>query len=63
MTDVSALFQPLTIRGVTIPNRIAMAPMTRSFSPNGVPGQNVADYYARRAAADTRDAINQYRVS
>jgi len=32
MTDVSALFQPLTIRGVTIPNRIAMAPMTRSFS-------------------------------
>jgi 2,4-dienoyl-CoA reductase-like NADH-dependent reductase (Old Yellow Enzyme family) len=26
-----------------------MAPMTRSFSPAGVPGQNVIDYYARRA--------------
>jgi 2,4-dienoyl-CoA reductase-like NADH-dependent reductase (Old Yellow Enzyme family) len=33
-------------------NRIVMAPMTRGFSPKGVPGQNVAEYYARRAAAD-----------
>ncbi|MBZ9650320.1 NADH:flavin oxidoreductase [Sphingobium sp. 3R8] len=44
------LFDPLTIRGVTLPNRIAMSPMTRGFSPNGVPGANVAEYYARRAA-------------
>ena len=29
-----------------------MAPMTREHSPGGVPGQDVADYYARRAAAD-----------
>ncbi len=29
-----------------------MAPMTRSHSPNGVPGQDVADYYARRAEAE-----------
>ncbi|MEM6901177.1 MAG: 12-oxophytodienoate reductase, partial [Pseudomonadota bacterium] len=29
-----------------------MAPMTRSFSPGGVPGDDVADYYQRRAAAD-----------
>ena len=29
-----------------------MAPMTRMFSPNGVPGENVASYYGRRAAAD-----------
>jgi 2,4-dienoyl-CoA reductase-like NADH-dependent reductase (Old Yellow Enzyme family) len=63
MTDVSALFQPLTIRGVTIPNRIAMAPMTRSFSPNGVPGQNVADYYARRAAADVGLLITEGTVT
>jgi 2,4-dienoyl-CoA reductase-like NADH-dependent reductase (Old Yellow Enzyme family) len=26
--------------------------MTRSFSPNGIPGENVAEYYERRAAAD-----------
>ncbi len=29
-----------------------MAPMTRGFSPDGVPGENVAEYYSRRAAAD-----------
>lgn len=29
-----------------------MAPMTRSKSPGGVPGRDVANYYARRAAAD-----------
>ena len=27
-----------------------MAPMTRQFSPGGVPGEDVAEYYARRAA-------------
>ena len=26
-----------------------MAPMTRSFSPGGVPGEDVAAYYRRRA--------------
>lgn len=29
-----------------------MAPMTRSHSPNGVPGDDVAAYYRRRAEAD-----------
>ena len=52
MSDTAPLFKPLTIRGLTIPNRIAMAPMTRSFSPGGVPGENVAEYYARRGDAD-----------
>lgn len=35
---------------MTSPNRFAMAPMTRSASPGGVPGENVAAYYRRRAA-------------
>ena len=52
MTDTAPLFKPLTIRGMTIPNRIVMAPMTRTFSPGGVPGQNVVEYYERRAEAD-----------
>jgi 2,4-dienoyl-CoA reductase-like NADH-dependent reductase (Old Yellow Enzyme family) len=47
---VSGLFSPLTVRSMTIRNRFAMAPMTRSASPNGIPGADVADYYARRAA-------------
>ena len=46
------LFSPFKIKSLSLPNRIVMAPMTRSQSPGGIPGQNVADYYARRAAAD-----------
>ncbi|WP_299295970.1 NADH:flavin oxidoreductase [uncultured Erythrobacter sp.] len=49
---MSVLFEPFKIRNLTLPNRVVMAPMTRNFSPNGVPGQNVADYYAKRAESD-----------
>ena len=45
------LSRPVSINGLTVPNRIAMAPMTRMFSPGGVPGEDVVSYYARRAAA------------
>ncbi|MER6093556.1 NADH:flavin oxidoreductase [Streptomyces bluensis] len=45
------LSRPLALNGLTIPNRIVMAPMTRQFSPGGIPGENVVSYYARRAAA------------
>ena len=46
-----ALFRPFEFKGVRLPNRIVMAPMTRSKSPNGVPTEDVAQYYRRRAAA------------
>ncbi|MEV7603369.1 NADH:flavin oxidoreductase [Kitasatospora sp. NPDC089797] len=45
------LSRPVTINGLTVPNRIVMAPMTRQFSPGGMPGEDVRSYYARRAAA------------
>ncbi|MGP3776417.1 NADH:flavin oxidoreductase [Streptomyces sp. SDT5-1] len=45
------LSRPVALNGLTVPNRIAMAPMTRMFSPNGVPGEDVRSYYARRSAA------------
>lgn len=48
-TDVSALFQPFRIKSLELKNRIVMAPMTRSFSPDGVPGEDVTAYYRRRA--------------
>ncbi|TDZ77979.1 NADH oxidase [Mycobacteroides salmoniphilum] len=48
--DVAPLFEPFTVKSLTAPNRFAMAPMTRSASPGGVPGENVAAYYRRRAA-------------
>src|SRR5437868_4464804 len=44
-----ALFTPFTINDLTLANRIVMAPMTRAFSPGGVPGDDVAAYYRRRA--------------
>jgi 2,4-dienoyl-CoA reductase-like NADH-dependent reductase (Old Yellow Enzyme family) len=50
MTDLSALFSPIALGGVTLSNRIVMAPMTRQQSPGGVPGADVAAYYARRAS-------------
>jgi 2,4-dienoyl-CoA reductase-like NADH-dependent reductase (Old Yellow Enzyme family) len=50
MSDLSPFFQPLTVRGVTLRNRVVMSPMTRYFSPGGVPTEDVAAYYARRAA-------------
>ncbi|MDP3493673.1 MAG: NADH:flavin oxidoreductase [Hyphomonadaceae bacterium] len=43
------LFQPFEMPGLSLTNRIVMAPMTRSFSPAGVPGLDVAAYYRRRA--------------
>jgi len=46
--SVQALFQPFEIGNLSLPNRIVMAPMTRQFSPDGVPGPEVAAYYRRR---------------
>ena len=46
---IAELFKPFTLNGLTLPNRIVMAPMTRNFSPRGVPGPDVAAYYRRRA--------------
>ncbi|MEU3523662.1 NADH:flavin oxidoreductase [Streptomyces sp. NPDC038707] len=45
------LSRPVRLNGLTVPNRIVMAPMTRMFSPDGIPGDDVRSYYARRAAA------------
>lgn len=47
---IDHLFQPFTVRSLTVPNRFAMAPMTRQASPGGVPGPDVAEYYRKRAA-------------
>lgn len=46
---INHIFQPIQIGSLTVPNRIVMAPMTRGFSPNGIPGQDVSSYYRRRA--------------
>jgi 2,4-dienoyl-CoA reductase-like NADH-dependent reductase (Old Yellow Enzyme family) len=43
------LFTPFSLGDLQLANRIVMAPMTRSASPGGVPGADVAAYYRRRA--------------
>jgi 2,4-dienoyl-CoA reductase-like NADH-dependent reductase (Old Yellow Enzyme family) len=48
--DVAPLFRPFQLGELTLPNRIVMAPMTREFSPGGVPGDDVVGYYQHRAA-------------
>ena len=50
--NLDALFQPFRLGSLGLKNRIVMAPMTRSFSPGGVPGENVAAYYRRRAEGE-----------
>ena len=49
MTAVDILFSPFRLKTLSLPNRIVMAPMTRSKSPGQIPGENVAAYYRRRA--------------
>lgn len=56
---IAPLFEPLSVRQLRLANRIVMAPMTRNFSPNGIPTQAVADYYRRRAEADTGLVITE----
>ena len=47
--SADALFKPFEFKGLRLKNRIVMAPMTRSFSPDGVATEEVAQYYKRRA--------------
>ena len=51
--NVDALFKPFSHKSLSVDNRIVMAPMTREFSPGGVPGEDVAAYYRRRAEGGT----------
>jgi N-ethylmaleimide reductase len=46
------LFAPVQIGDLTLPNRIVMAPLTRSRAqPDNTPGELAARYYAQRASA------------
>lgn len=45
------LFQPYALNGITLRNRIVMAPMTRSRAPHDAADTMTALYYAQRATA------------
>lgn len=46
--DASAMFQPLTIRQLTVANRFVMPAMQRSWCDGGRPTDLLSDYYCRR---------------
>jgi len=46
------LFSPLKLGSLTLRNRVVMAPMTREAARDGVPTEDMAAYYARRAEGD-----------
>jgi 2,4-dienoyl-CoA reductase-like NADH-dependent reductase (Old Yellow Enzyme family) len=48
----NSLFRPFELKSLSIKNRIVMAPMTRSFSPDGIPTPEVATYYKKRAEGE-----------
>lgn len=49
MSLLDVLFTSYRLNALNLPNRVVMAPMTRSMSPGGVPTAEVAGYYRRRA--------------
>lgn len=48
---MSLLFSPTTVGNLSLPNRIVMAPMTRSRAPGNHPNELMAEYYSQRATA------------
>lgn len=48
---MSILFCPNTLAGLTLRNRVVMAPMTRDRALNDIPDDLTALYYRQRASA------------
>lgn len=47
--DYTPLFSPFQYKSLNLNNRFVMAPMTRAFATDGIPNQDIANYYSRRA--------------
>ena len=51
MNDIQRLWEPVSLGGIKLRNRLAMAPMTRDRStPSGTPTDLNARYYEQRAS-------------
>ncbi|MBB3180362.1 alkene reductase [Variovorax sp. Sphag1AA] len=48
---MSSLFDPIQVGDLHLRNRVVMAPLTRNRSPNAIPRDITATYYAQRASA------------
>lgn len=60
--NTDSLFEPFHLKSLHIRNRFVMSPMTRSFSPNGIPTNDVAGYYKRRAEGEVGLIITEGTV-
>ena len=49
LRDIEILFRPFLYRKLRLATRLVMAPMTRSFAPDGIPTAEMVAYYWRRA--------------
>lgn len=49
LSNVSPLFEPLTVGALRLRNRVVMAPMSRYFAVDGILPAESTSYYARRA--------------
>ncbi len=56
---MTTLLSPFEIGSLKLKNRVCMAPMTRNKSPNNVPGDNVVEYYRKRAEGDVALIITE----
>ncbi len=51
-SSLDSLLRPFEHKSLKLRNRVAMAPMTRTFSPGYVPNDEVVGYYRRRAEGE-----------
>lgn len=47
--SIQALFSPLKVGSIVIPNRIMMSALTRNRARNTIPTDNLVEYYTQRA--------------
>ena len=57
--DVSPLFTPFAIKGLTLPNRFIMPGMQRKWCEDGKPTPKLVDYYRLRALGGTSLIITE----
>jgi 2,4-dienoyl-CoA reductase-like NADH-dependent reductase (Old Yellow Enzyme family) len=57
--DFSALFTPFQLGRLTLPNRIVFPPMGLEVCEEGVPSEEAAEYYARRASGGASLVITE----
>ncbi len=60
--DIDTLFRPFAHRKLPLATRLVMAPMARGFAPGGVPTEEMARYYERRAGHELGLVITEGAV-